>query len=154
MIFGGKFCIPGVKENAEQKTRPRAPLSEAKLELKRIVFCGSILFYKCTIIILFPEVSCIIKLPAMDGGPQQGGNPGELIVRTGTIPAEQDLHGCKSCVYINFRDFHFPRRKRCIKQVERTIQSSIIENHTPRAPNETGQPRAFSIPKIPVHLKT
>jgi hypothetical protein len=63
------------------------------------------------------------KLPAMDGGSQQGGNPGELIVRTGAIPAkqdlrkvnpamnpgelvvrtgaipaEQDLHGCKSCV--------------------------------------------------------
>jgi uncharacterized membrane protein YfcA len=47
MLFGKKiFCIPCVKRNAEQKTSPRATLSEAKLELKRIVFCGSIPFYK------------------------------------------------------------------------------------------------------------
>jgi hypothetical protein len=32
----------------------------------------------------------------MDANPAM--NSGELIVRTGTIPAEQDLHGCKSCV--------------------------------------------------------
>jgi hypothetical protein len=46
-----KNCMPRVKENAEQKISPRATLSEAKLELKRIIFCGSILFYKCTTIL-------------------------------------------------------------------------------------------------------
>jgi hypothetical protein len=68
-----KNCKPGVKENAEQKTRPRAPLSEAKLKLKRIVFCGSVLFYKCTKIILFPEVTCIITVHLKQNCPQGGG---------------------------------------------------------------------------------
>jgi hypothetical protein len=49
--LGKIFCIPCVKGNAEQKISPRATLSGAKLELKRIIFCGSILFYKCTTII-------------------------------------------------------------------------------------------------------
>jgi hypothetical protein len=52
------FCIPGVKRNTEQETRPRATLSEAKLELKRIVFCGSIPFYKCTPMYYFFQKSC------------------------------------------------------------------------------------------------
>jgi hypothetical protein len=64
MPFGEKiFCIPCVKEDAEQKISPRATLSEAKLELKRIIFCRSIHFYKYTTIILFPEVLVIINVP-------------------------------------------------------------------------------------------
>jgi hypothetical protein len=53
MTLREKNCIPFVKGNAEQKISPRATLSEAKLELKRIIFCGSIPFYKCKTI-LFP----------------------------------------------------------------------------------------------------